>query len=216
MISVILAAFLAPLMPQSGLELLPSPHLPRAGAGTIELTAIVAIAHVKSMTAEAADDFSKLFSHGRSTKSCEELAAERSVVRDRIRRRRRLVRIKTEGPGGNPGLRLCVPSMGAVLPVRIRPKGGHPDRSEPQLREGDRAWEGSGERSRGPMYKNRIRGAAERGEWAKHHEALMTKAEWRKSGGRTVKDSVLTWGGLALVLKGTRVHVRGARSQPRS
>lgn len=27
--------------------------------------------------------------------------------------------------------------MGAVLPVRVRSKGGHPNRSEPQLREGE-------------------------------------------------------------------------------
>ena len=61
--------------------------------------------------------------------------------------------------------------------VQVRPKGGHPDRSEPQLREGDRPWEGSGERNRGPMYKNRIRGDAERGERAKDRKAPMTKAQ---------------------------------------
>jgi hypothetical protein len=66
------------------------------------------------------------------------------------------------------------------------------------------------------MDKNRIRGAAEQGERAKDREALMTKARWRKSGGGAVKDSVLTWGDLALVLKGARGHARGARSQPRS
>jgi len=42
--------------------------------------------------------------------------------------------------------------MGAVLRVKFPSKGGHPDRSEPQLREGDRPWEGSGERNRGSMY----------------------------------------------------------------
>jgi hypothetical protein len=71
----------------------------------------------------------------------------------------------------------CAPSMGAVLRVQVPPKGGHPDRSEPQLREGDRAWEGSGERDRGPMYKNRIRGGVERGERARDREAAMTKAQ---------------------------------------
>jgi hypothetical protein len=69
------------------------------------------------------------------------------------------------------------PSMGAVLRVQVPPKGGHPNRSEPQLREGDRPWEGSGERSRGPMYKNRIRGDAERGERAKGREAAMVEAQ---------------------------------------
>ena len=46
------------------------------------------------------------------------------------------------------------------------------------------------------MYKNRIRGGAERGERAMDREAPMTKARRRKSGGRAVKDSVLTWGDL--------------------
>ena len=67
--------------------------------------------------------------------------------------------------------------MGAVLRVQVPPKGGHPDRSEPQLREGDRAWEGSGERNRGPMYKNRIRGGAEWSERAYDRKAAMTKAQ---------------------------------------
>lgn len=61
--------------------------------------------------------------------------------------------------------------------VQAQPKGGHPDRSEPQLRKGDQPWEGSGERSRGPMYKNRIRGDTERGERAKDREASMVKTQ---------------------------------------
>ena len=69
------------------------------------------------------------------------------------------------------------PSMGAVLRVQVPPKGDHPDRSKPQLRKGDRSWEGSGERSRGPMYKNRIRGDAERGERAKGRKAPMVEAQ---------------------------------------
>ena len=107
--------------------------------------------------------------------------------------------------------------MGAVLRVRVPPRGGHPDRSEPQLREGDRAWEGSGERSRGLTDRNRVRGVAEGGERAKDREAPMTKARRRKPGGRAVKDSVLTWGDLASRLKGRRdgKRRRGARSQPR-
>ena len=67
--------------------------------------------------------------------------------------------------------------MGAVLRVQVPPKGDHPDRSESQLREGDRPWEGSGERNRGPMYKNRIRGDAERGERAQYREAAMVEAQ---------------------------------------
>jgi hypothetical protein len=67
--------------------------------------------------------------------------------------------------------------MGATLEVKVLSKAGHRNRSEPQLRKGDRPWEGSGERSRGPMYKNRIRGDAERDERAMHREASMAKAQ---------------------------------------
>jgi hypothetical protein len=52
------------------------------------------------------------------------------------------------------------------------------------------------------MNKNRMRGGAERGERAKGREGLMTKGSGDVTGGHTVKDSVLTWGDLALHLKG--------------
>ena len=67
--------------------------------------------------------------------------------------------------------------MGAVLRVQVPPKGDHPNRSEPQLQEGDRLWEGSGEPSRGSMYKKCVRGDAERGEQANDCEASMVKAQ---------------------------------------
>jgi hypothetical protein len=67
------------------------------------------------------------------------------------------------------------PSMGAVLRVKVPPRGDHPDRSEPQLRRGDPTWEGSGERNCGSMYKNRVRGDVERGERAKGREAPVVK-----------------------------------------
>ena len=51
------------------------------------------------------------------------------------------------------------------------------------------------------MDKNRIEGAAEQGEWANNHEALVIKAKRRRCGGCAVKESVLTWGDLALYLK---------------
>jgi hypothetical protein len=51
------------------------------------------------------------------------------------------------------------------------------DRSEAQLREGDRLWEGSAERSRGSTNRNRVRGDAERSERAKDREAAMVKAQ---------------------------------------
>ena len=65
-------------------------------------------------------------------------------------------------------------------------------------------WEGSAERSREPMNKNRIEGAAEQGERAINREALVIKARWRKSGGCAAKECVLTWGDLASWLKGRR------------
>jgi len=54
------------------------------------------------------------------------------------------------------------------------------------------------------MDKNRIEGAAEQGERAWNREALVAKAKRRKSGGCAVKECVLTWGDLALCLKGRR------------
>lgn len=112
---------------------------------------------------------------------------------------------------------LCrAPSMGALLRVQVPPQADHSERSEAQLREGDRAWGGSVERNCEPMDKNRIQGAAERGERARNREALVVNAKRRKSGGCAVKECVLTWGDLALRLKGRREKKIGARSQQRS
>ena len=58
------------------------------------------------------------------------------------------------------------------------------------------------DRSCGPMNKNRIKGDAEQGERAQFREALVTKVLCRRSGGRAVKECVLTWGDLASILKG--------------
>ena len=52
------------------------------------------------------------------------------------------------------------------------------------------------------MNKNRIEGDANQGKRAKDREALVTKGRHRRSGGRAVKECVLTWGDLALCLKG--------------
>jgi hypothetical protein len=60
------------------------------------------------------------------------------------------------------------------------------------------------DRNCGPMNKNRIKGGAEQGERANGREALVTKFRWRRSGGRAVKECVLTWGDLASCLKGRR------------
>ena len=55
------------------------------------------------------------------------------------------------------------------------------------------------------MNKNRIEGGAEQGERAMNREAFVTKGRWRKSGGCAMKECVLTWGDLALCLKGRRL-----------
>ena len=65
-------------------------------------------------------------------------------------------------------------------------------------------WEGSAERNREPMNKNRIEGVAEQGERARNREAVVIKARRRRSGGCAVKECVLTWGDLASCLKGRR------------
>ena len=77
---------------------------------------------------------------------------------------------------------------------------------------GEEAWSINCE----PMDKNRIEGAAEQGEWAKDHEALVIKAKWRKSGGCAVKECVLTWGDLASCLKGRRGNTEREVSRGRS
>ena len=59
--------------------------------------------------------------------------------------------------------------------------------------------------NREPMNKNRIEGVAKQGEQAHYCKALVTKARWRKCGGCAMKVCVLTWGDLALCLKGRRL-----------
>jgi hypothetical protein len=51
---------------------------------------------------------------------------------------------------------MCAPSMGMILEVRVLPQADHSERSEAQLRKGNRTWGGSVERNREPMDKNRI------------------------------------------------------------
>jgi hypothetical protein len=108
------------------------------------------------------------------------------------------------------------PSMGALLRVQVPPQAVHSERSEAQLRKGDRPWGGSVERICEPMNKNRIEGAAEQGERAHNREALVDKAKWRRFGGCAVKERVLTWGDLALCLKGRRCESEREVSKGRS
>src|SRR5271154_5892742 len=102
--------------------------------------------------------------------------------------------------------------MGALLWVKVPSRVDHNERSEAQLHEGDRVWEGSVERSCGPMNKNRIKGVADQGERAKNREALVIKGKRRRSGGRAVKECVLTWGDLRLVPERATVSSRSEKS----
>jgi len=67
--------------------------------------------------------------------------------------------------------------MGALLWVQVPPQVDHSERSEAQLHEGDRVWEGSAERSCEPMNKNRIKGGADQGERAVERKALVIKGQ---------------------------------------
>jgi hypothetical protein len=69
--------------------------------------------------------------------------------------------------------------------------------------------------NREPMDKNRIEGAAEQGEWAKDHEALVTKARWRKCGGCAMKECDPYLGTPRFVAERPTANA-GARSQQRS
>ena len=77
--------------------------------------------------------------------------------------------------------------------------------SEPQRANREGSPEGSGERSREPMNKNRMRGQASWGKRAVNREASAAKGRRGKSGGDAVKVRGLTWGYPALRLKGWRV-----------
>ncbi|QTK89105.1 hypothetical protein J4D21_29675 [Burkholderia vietnamiensis] len=65
---------------------------------------------------------------------------------------------------------------------------------------GEEAWSVNRE----PMDKNCIEGTAEQGERARDREALVIKTRRRKCSGCAMKECVLTWGDLALCLKGRR------------
>ena len=72
------------------------------------------------------------------------------------------------------------------------------------------------ERNCEPMNKNRIEGAAKQDERAQNREVLVVKARRRKSGGCAGKECVLTWGDLALCLKGRRGNTEREVSRGRS
>ena len=96
------------------------------------------------------------------------------------------------------------PGMGINLEVKVLSQAGHSEGSEAQGHPGDKVSEGSVERTRGLMDKNRIKGVGNRGEQANDCEAPVTKGTLRKSGSRARKVDVLIRGDLASDLKGSR------------
>jgi hypothetical protein len=148
-----------------------------ARLASVDLTAILGLAHVENDAAPPAAnrDQNAILVHARtSTAAHKELAPPSRLQAPSPGQRPRATRRLREP---TLGLHPCAPSMGAVLRVQVPPRGGHPDRSEPQLREGDQSWEGSGERNRGATNRNRVRGVGERSERACDREAAMTKAQ---------------------------------------
>jgi hypothetical protein len=82
--------------------------------------------------------------------------------------------LSTEKPA-SAGFLFCAPGTGALLEVQVLSQADHSERSEAQLRKGDRPWGGSVERSCGPMNKNRIEGGVDQGERAESRKALVVK-----------------------------------------
>ena len=68
------------------------------------------------------------------------------------------------------------------------------------------------DRNCGPMNKNRIEGGADQGEQANGREVLVIKGRRRKSGGRAVKECVLTWGDLAFMPERVTAKSRSEKS----
>ena len=92
--------------------------------------------------------------------------------------------------GGGPG-------MGDDLEVKVLPEPGRRDRREAQGVRREAYAERSVKRTRESTNRNRIRGAADRGERTTDREAPATKGKRRRSGDCAGKVIVLTRGGLA-------------------
>ena len=120
---------------------------------------------------------------------------EGETLRDRIDREKQLsvdeaVRIASAVASGGPG-------MGDDLEVKVLPEPGRRDRREAQGVRREAYAERSVKRTRESTNRNRIRGAADRGERTTDREAPATKGKRRRSGDCAGKVIVLTRGGLA-------------------
>ena len=104
------------------------------------------------------------------------------------------------GDGGRepPSHPMCGgPGMGDDLEVKVLPEPGRRDRREAQGVRREAYAERSVKRTRESTNRNRIRGAADRGERTTDREAPATKGKRRRSGDCAGKVIVLTRGGLA-------------------
>jgi len=103
-----------------------------------------------------------------------------------------------------PSFLLGVPGMGDDLEVRVLLEPGCRDQREAQGADREGGAEGSVERTRESTNRNRIGGAADRGERANDREAPATEGKRRRSGDCAGKVIVITRGDLASRLKGRR------------
>ena len=111
------------------------------------------------------------------------------VLRRKRPKRRRSAAIREQSCGG--------PGMGDDLEVKVLPEPGRRDRREAQGVRREAYAERSVKRTRESTNRNRIRGAADRGERTTDREAPATKGKRRRSGDCAGKVIVLTRGGLA-------------------
>jgi len=74
--------------------------------------------------------------------------------------------------------RICAPSMGAVLGVKVLLRADHSEQREVQLREGDRSWGGSTERIRELINKNRYEAVSIKASMHVNAKLLWSRIEW--------------------------------------
>jgi len=114
---------------------------------------------------------------------------------------------------------LCVPSMGTDLEVKVLWEVDRNDPSEPQSDERERVAERSGvARPAGQRTEIGYEAWPTRASGHKTAKLSRSRVRLRRSGARAGTVSVITWGDLALRLKGRRCAWEqrgGARSQHR-
>ena len=115
-----------------------------------------------------------------------------------IRELETILALIERAPAVRPGPFSCGgPGMGDDLEVKVLPEPGRRDRREAQGVRREAYAERSVKRTRESTNRNRIRGAADRGERTTDREAPATKGKRRRSGDCAGKVIVLTRGGLA-------------------